>query len=233
MGELCCWRARILYPGVAGRRDSLRAQRHHAAARSCGQNVTRSWGRRSPVVDPCRDRPHPHWLGWEWANQVTRIGLVAQPPGVVGRREYQRHTVVNLSDQFVRLRRELTADVRTHSPEAGPFRFSHRPPIPERAAVLHGDGIGLLRLLAFNRLPLEELVNRQDAPALTISLSERRERPDGLAFGIDRLAPTFRVLAPIWDETPADWIERDFADLVVAPDHQQAPGLGAAFHRGG
>jgi hypothetical protein len=45
---------------------------------------------------------------------------------------------------------------------------------PEWATILHGDGIGLFDLLAFDGFPLEEAVNRKNAPTLTISLSERR-----------------------------------------------------------
>jgi hypothetical protein len=58
-------------------------------------------------------------------------------------------------------------------------------------------------------------------PPLAISLPKRRECPDGLAFGVDRLAATLGVLAPIRDEPPAERIERYLASLVVAPDHQQ------------
>jgi hypothetical protein len=42
-----------------------------------------------------------------------------------------------------------------------------------------------------------------------------------LAFGVDRLAPAFRVLAPIGNEAPAQRVERHFAGLMIAPDHQQ------------
>jgi hypothetical protein len=35
------------------------------------------------LVDPGRDRPHPHRLGWERLHQVTRIILVAQPADVI------------------------------------------------------------------------------------------------------------------------------------------------------
>jgi hypothetical protein len=34
------------------------------------------------------------------------------------------------------------------------------------------------------------------------------------------LRPPLGSSQQIWDETRAEWIERDFADLVVAPDHQ-------------
>jgi hypothetical protein len=73
--------------------------------------------------------------------------------------------------------------------------------------VLHGDGVGLFGLLSLDRLPFEEAIDRQDAPPLAISLPKRRECPDGLAFGVDRLAATLRVLAPIRDEAPAQRIE--------------------------
>jgi hypothetical protein len=53
----------------------------------------------------------------------------------------------------------------------------------------------------------------------------------GLAFGIDRLAPALRVCVRMWDQAPAvgsgpsaiQWVQRDLAGLVVAPDNQQVP----------
>ena len=38
------------------------------------------------LVDPGRDRPHPHIAGREGPHQFIRIGLVAQPAGIIGRR---------------------------------------------------------------------------------------------------------------------------------------------------
>jgi hypothetical protein len=52
--------------------------------------------------------------------------------------------------------------------------------------------------------------------------------PDSLAFGIDRLAPTLRVFAPIWDQTPAQRIEQYLAGLVVATDYFGHVGLDLA-----
>ena len=46
---------------------------------------------------------------------------------------------------------------------------------PKRAPVLHGDGIRLFGLVALDGLPLEEAVNRQDAPPFTISFPQRRD----------------------------------------------------------
>src|SRR4029077_404735 len=56
--------------------------------------------------------------------------------------------------------------------------------------VLHGDGVGLFGLLSLDRLPFEEAIDRQDAPPLAISLLKRRECPERLAFGVDRLPAT-------------------------------------------
>jgi len=39
------------------------------------------------LVHSCRDRPHPHGLGRERSHQVTRIGLLAEPAGVVAGRK--------------------------------------------------------------------------------------------------------------------------------------------------
>ena len=41
----------------------------------------------------------------------------------------------------------MIAKVRTHSPVVGSFQFSHSPARPNGEAVLHGDRVGLLRLL--------------------------------------------------------------------------------------
>ena len=49
----------------------------------------------------------------------------------------------------------------------------------------------------------------------------------GLAFGVDRLAPAFRILRPIGNETPAQRVERYDTGLMIAPDHQQVLAGGA------
>jgi hypothetical protein len=54
--------------------------------------------------------------------------------------------------------------------------------------------IGLLRLLAPDRLPLVEAVPWQDAAPAVIGFPKRRRPLDGLAFGVDRLAAAFRAL---------------------------------------
>ena len=69
--------------------------------------------------------------------------------------------------------------------------------------------------------PLEEAVYRDNAAALAICITEGRQLSHGLALGVDRLAPSFRVLAPVGDETPTQGIERYHAGLMIAPDHQQ------------
>jgi hypothetical protein len=91
----------------------------------------------------------------------------------------------------------------------------------ERRAILHGDGIGLLRPLAPDGLPLEEAVHRHDAAALAVGIPERRELPHGLALGVDGfLAPRW-VLAPVRNEASAERVERDLAGLVIPPDDQE------------
>jgi hypothetical protein len=46
---------------------------------------------------------------------------------------------------------------------SGVFPILPHPAETERLAILHGDGIGLLALLAPHRAPLVEAVHRQDA----------------------------------------------------------------------
>jgi hypothetical protein len=87
--------------------------------------------------------------------------------------------------------------------------------------VLHGDRIGLLGLLSLDRLPLVEAVDRQNAAAPAIRVPKHRQPVHRLAFGVDRLAPAFRILTPIGNEAPAEWVQRDLAGLVVAPDNKE------------
>ena len=91
----------------------------------------------------------------------------------------------------------------------------------ERRAILHGNSIGLLGLLAFDRLPLEEPIHGHDAPAQAVCIPEGWQSGDGLALGVDRLSPSGRVRTPMRNEAPLERIERHFAGLVIAPDDKQ------------
>jgi hypothetical protein len=84
----------------------------------------------------------------------------------------------------------------------------------------------------FDRFPLEEAVNRQEAPPLTISLPERGKCADGLAFRVDWFSATLRVLAPIRDEAPAQRTS-DTSPVLWLRRITKRSWLGAAFHRGG
>ena len=147
-----------------------------APPRSCGAYLDRlddRWIVILRLVDARRDRPHPHRLRRERPHQVTRVRLVAQAAGVVGGCEDQGHAVVNLGDQLIGVRCD---DREGAHPLAGGRVAPVFPQTsdPKRASVLHSNGIRLFGLLAFDRLPFEEAVHRQDAPPLTISLPERR-----------------------------------------------------------
>ena len=43
------------------------------------------------LVDPCRDRPHPHQPRGEWAHEVARV----EPAGIITPRQPNRHAVVD------------------------------------------------------------------------------------------------------------------------------------------
>lgn len=59
----------------------------------------------------------------------------------------------------------------------------------------------------------------KDTP--TVGISERRQVAHSLIFGVDRLATTRRVLAPIRNEAPAQWVEGHLPGLMIPPDDQQ------------
>src|SRR5436190_21337847 len=70
----------------------------------------------------------------------------------------------------------------------------------KRPTILHGDCVGLFGFLPLDRHPLEKSVHRNDAASRPVSVAERRQGVYALAFGVDRLSPTLRVIAPIRNE---------------------------------
>jgi hypothetical protein len=87
-------------------------------------------------------------------------------------------------------------------PRSGFFPVFPNARDPKRRTVFHCDGIGLLGLLPFDRLPLKEAVHGYDAASFAVRIPERRQTPHRLALGIDGLAATLRIVAPIWNQTP-------------------------------
>src|SRR5271166_1784245 len=92
---------------------------------------------------------------------------------------------------------------------------------PERRAILHGDGVGLLRPLSLDRLPLEKAIHRHNAAPVTVGVPECRQLVHGLAFRVDRLAASGRVLAPTRDQAPMQRVQGHIAGLVITPDGEQ------------
>jgi hypothetical protein len=172
------------------------------------------------LVDPRRDRPHPHRSGREWMHQLARVGLLAEPAGIVARRENDRHAVMNVGHELVGVGGD---DCERPNPFARRrlFPVLPNPGKPERRAVLHGDRVGLLRLLALDRLPFEEPVHRHDAAAHSVGTPERGQIPHALALGVDRLSAALGITAPIRDQAPPQRIERYLAGPVIAADDQQ------------
>src|SRR5215203_1287180 len=148
-----------------------------------------------------------------------------RPPAVVFRPEDRRHAVVNAPDELVRRRGD---DAEGSDPLAGGRVLPVLPKAreTERRPVLHGYGVGLLNLRAFDRHPLEEAVDRHDAAALAICLTEHRQPIDRLRFGVDRRRLRL-VLAPVRDEPPLKQVERALAGLGVLPDYPELLARGA------
>src|SRR5829696_7303357 len=143
-----------------------------------------------------------------------------EPPAVVFRPEDRRHAVVNAPDELVC---RGCDDAEGSDPLAGGRVLPVLPKAreTERRSVLHRNSVGLLYLHALDRHPLEEAINRHDAAALTICLTEHRQPVDRLRLGVDRRWLRL-VLAPVWDEPPLNQVERPLAGLGVLPDY---PGL--------
>src|SRR5262249_45975273 len=110
--------------------------------------------------------------------------------------EDQRHPIMDFGHQLVCVSRDHR---KRSNPLAGPRLF---PVLPnsgdsERFTGLHRNGIRLLGPLPLNRLPLEKAVHRHDAASLSIGVPECGEPVNGLALGVDWLAASGWVLAPI------------------------------------
>ena len=91
----------------------------------------------------------------------------------------------------------------------------------ERRTILHGDSVGLLDPLALDGLPLEESVHWKDATSLPIRITKCRQLRDCLGLGIDRFASAGRIVAPIWNQPPSQWVERHLAGLMIASNDKQ------------
>src|SRR6187455_2606759 len=98
----------------------------------------------------------------------------AKEPAVVFRPEDRRHAVVNTPDELVC---RGCDDAEGSDPLAGSRVLPVLPKASEteRRPVPHRDGVRLLHLRALDRHPLEKAVDRHDAPALTICLTEHRQ----------------------------------------------------------
>jgi hypothetical protein len=109
----------------------------------------------------------------------------------------------------------IMANVLIHSSVPGCFQFSQIAATPKGWAVFHRNRVRLLRLRAFDSLPLEEIINRQDAAPQLVGVAEHRQCCDGLCLGVDRFAAD--LFRPIWDQAPPEAIERACARIICAP----------------
>lgn len=53
------------------------------------------------LVDPGRNRPHPHQAGRERSHEVARVRLIAELAGIITWRDDDRHAVMDLGNQFI------------------------------------------------------------------------------------------------------------------------------------
>src|SRR6476620_6810774 len=113
---------------------------------------------------------------------------------------------MDLADQFVR-------GGGNYCESTDPFTGSGVSPVfpnatnPQGLSIFHRNREGLLCLGAFDGHPLVETVHGTDAATRSISVAKVRERVHRLALGVDGLATTLRVVAPVRDQTPAQRIE--------------------------
>jgi hypothetical protein len=113
-------------------------------------------------------------------------------------------------------------------PQDSRSQFRLPPSRDTRRAVLHRDGVWLLHLRAFDRHPLEEAIDRHDAAAITICLTEHRQPIDCLGVGVDRRRLRL-LLAPVRDEPPPSSLTSRLASarkaLLIMPDRNQRRSL--------
>src|SRR5262249_39516976 len=172
------------------------------------------------LIDPRRDRPHPHQAGREWTHQVMRVRFLAKPPGIIISRENDRHAVMDIGHQLIGISRNDCKSANQFARNRL-FPVLPNPRKSERCAVLHGDRVGLFRPLTLDRLPFEKAIDRHDASASAVRIAEGRQVANGLALGVDWLSAASRVLAPIRDQAPAQRVERYLSGLVIAADDEQ------------
>jgi hypothetical protein len=118
--------------------------------------------------------------------------------------------------------------MRPRKPQDSRSQFRLPPSRDTRRPVLHRDGVWLLHLRAFDRHPLEEAIDRHDAAAITICLTEHRQPIDCLGVGVDRRRLRL-LLAPVRDEPPPSSLTSRLASarkaLLMMPDRNQRRSL--------
>src|SRR5260370_32851903 len=86
----------------------------------------------------------------------------------------------------------------------------------EQAAVLHRDGVRLLRLGA-DFLPLIKTVGRDEAPARRERGPERRFLSHRLGLGVNEAVANLGVLVPERHQTPPEHVEGVLLGLAIQP----------------
>jgi hypothetical protein len=139
---------------------------------------------------------------------------------------------MDVSDQLIGVRRDNCK--RAYPLARGCWVFPVLPNAAETKwpTILHGDCVGLFGFLPLDCHPFEEPVHRNDAASVPVSVVERRQGVYVLTLGVDRLSLTLRVIAPIGNQAPAQWIERGLARPWLRRMTKRS-WLGAAFQRGG
>src|SRR3954467_513531 len=133
---------------------------------------------------------------------------------------------MNVIDQLISVRRD---DCESAYPLARSWVFPVLPNAAEakRPTILHGDCVGLFGFLPLDCQPFEKPVHRNDAASRPVGVAERRQAVYALAFGVDRLSPTLRVIAPIRNKAPAQRVERGLARPVVATNDKKVLARGS------
>src|SRR6476646_238454 len=101
----------------------------------------------------------------------------------------------------------MIANVRIHSPAIGSFQFSQRPPRPNGRPSFMAIAYGCLAFCPLIAIHSKNPSTGMMQASRTVSIAEGRQRLYGFAFGVDRLSPTLRVIAPIGNEAPAQRVE--------------------------
>ena len=134
-------------------------------------------------------------------HQVTRVRLLSQPTGVIGRCANDGLRLWMSATSSLNSVVMMSANVRIHSPEVCSFQLSQIPARPNGAPSVRSIAYGCFALCPVRAFHSKKPSTGTMQRRLRLRVAEAGQVSDRLALSVDWLAAAGRVTAPLRDES--------------------------------